>query len=137
MSIVRGGGKHVGFRAAVHGCYRAAGGGTVGKFEDFSRSRFVVSEVPVHETPNDWVREANPQLKSEQKPDRKRVRQIERELHRKEKALAEAGGEHASERLLCRGAEPAVVVRQAWPSHRLWPCHSKRASGNGRLIEKA
>ena len=29
------------------------------------------------------------QLKSEQKADRKRIRQLERELHRKEKALAE------------------------------------------------
>lgn len=41
------------------------------------------------ETANDWDREANRQLKSEQKADRKRIRQLERELHRKEKALAE------------------------------------------------
>lgn len=42
------------------------------------------------ETANDWDREANRHLKSEQKADRKRIRQLERELNRKEKALAEA-----------------------------------------------
>jgi transposase-like protein len=42
------------------------------------------------ETANDWDREANRRLKSEQKADRKRIRRLERELHRKEKALAEA-----------------------------------------------
>jgi len=41
------------------------------------------------ETANDWDREANRHLKSEQKADRKRIRELERELHRKEKALAE------------------------------------------------
>jgi transposase-like protein len=38
------------------------------------------------ETANDWDREANRRLKSEQKPDRKRIRQLERELHRKAKS---------------------------------------------------
>lgn len=42
------------------------------------------------ETANDWDRQANRHLKSEQKADRKHIRQLERELHRKEKALAEA-----------------------------------------------
>ena len=42
------------------------------------------------ETANDWDREVNRRLKSEQKADRKRIRWLERELHRKEKALAEA-----------------------------------------------
>ena len=42
------------------------------------------------ETANDWDRERNIQLKSEKKADRKRIRQLERELNRKEKALAEA-----------------------------------------------
>jgi transposase-like protein len=42
------------------------------------------------ETANDWDRESNRQLKSEQLADRKRIRHLERELHRKEKALAEA-----------------------------------------------
>jgi transposase-like protein len=42
------------------------------------------------ETANDWGREVNRRLKSEQKADRKRIRRLERELHRKEKTLAEA-----------------------------------------------
>ena len=42
------------------------------------------------ESANDWDRELNRHLKSEQRADRKRIRHLERELHRKEKALAEA-----------------------------------------------
>lgn len=42
------------------------------------------------ETANDWDREHNRRLKSAQKADRHRIRLLERELHRKEKALAEA-----------------------------------------------
>jgi hypothetical protein len=42
------------------------------------------------ETANDWDREYNLRLKTEIKADRKRIRQLERELTRKEKALAEA-----------------------------------------------
>jgi transposase-like protein len=42
------------------------------------------------ETANDWDREHSLRLKSEQKADRQHIRQLERELTRKEKALAEA-----------------------------------------------
>jgi transposase-like protein len=42
------------------------------------------------ETANDWDREVNGRLKSEQKADRKRIRRLERELHGKDKAPAEA-----------------------------------------------
>lgn len=42
------------------------------------------------ERANDWDRERNRQLKKEQKQDRKRIQALERELRRKEKALAEA-----------------------------------------------
>jgi transposase-like protein len=42
------------------------------------------------ETANDWDREHNTRLKAEQRTDRQRIRQLERELMRKEKALAEA-----------------------------------------------
>lgn len=42
------------------------------------------------ETANDWDREHNMRLKTEQRADRQRIRQLERELMRKEKALAEA-----------------------------------------------
>lgn len=42
------------------------------------------------ESANDWDREAGARLKSEQKADRKRIRELEKELRRKEKALAEA-----------------------------------------------
>jgi len=42
------------------------------------------------EDANDWNREYNQRLKTEQKADRQRIRQLERELYRKEKALAEA-----------------------------------------------
>ena len=42
------------------------------------------------ETANDWDREYNLRLKTEKKVDRQRIRQLERELTRKEKALAEA-----------------------------------------------
>ena len=38
---------------------------------------------------NDWDRERNRQLKKEQNTDRKRIRDLERELRRKERALAE------------------------------------------------
>ena len=41
------------------------------------------------ETANDWDREANRQLKGEKKADRKRIRELERELLRKDRALAE------------------------------------------------
>jgi transposase-like protein len=41
------------------------------------------------ETANDWDREHNLQLRIEQKADRQRIRQLERELTRKERALAE------------------------------------------------
>ena len=41
------------------------------------------------EKANDWDRERNLQLKSEQRGDRKRIRQLEKDLRRKEKALAE------------------------------------------------
>jgi len=42
------------------------------------------------ETADDWDREVNRRLKSEQKADRKRIRRLECELHRKDKAPAEA-----------------------------------------------
>ena len=41
------------------------------------------------EDANDWDRQANIKLKSERKTDRKRIKVLEKELHRKEKALAE------------------------------------------------
>ena len=41
------------------------------------------------ESANDWDREQNRRLNAEKKADRKRIGQLERELHRKEKALAE------------------------------------------------
>jgi RNase P protein component len=41
------------------------------------------------ETANDWDREHNLRLKTEQKTDRQRIRHLERELTRKERALAE------------------------------------------------
>ncbi len=41
------------------------------------------------ESANDWDRESNRHLKSAKKADRQRIRQLERELRRKEKALAE------------------------------------------------
>jgi len=41
------------------------------------------------ESANDWDREHNRRLKSEKKADRQRIHQLERELKRKEKALAE------------------------------------------------
>lgn len=42
------------------------------------------------ENANDWDRQANIKLKSEQKTNRKRIKDLEKELKRKEKALAEA-----------------------------------------------
>jgi len=42
------------------------------------------------EAANDWDRQANQALKSEQKNSQKRIKELERELQRKEKALAEA-----------------------------------------------
>lgn len=42
------------------------------------------------EAANDWDKQAGIKLKSEQKTNRKRIKDLERELHRKEKALAEA-----------------------------------------------
>jgi transposase-like protein len=42
------------------------------------------------EDANDWDRQANIKLKSERKSDRKRIKDLEKELQRKEKALAEA-----------------------------------------------
>lgn len=42
------------------------------------------------ENANDWDRDLNRRLKAEQKAARKRIRQLEQELNRKEKALAEA-----------------------------------------------
>jgi transposase-like protein len=44
----------------------------------------------VCEKANDWDRENSRRLKTEKKADRQRIRQLERELNRKEKALAEA-----------------------------------------------
>jgi transposase-like protein len=41
------------------------------------------------ENANDWDREHNRRLKAGQKADKQRIRQLERELNRKEKALAE------------------------------------------------
>ncbi len=41
------------------------------------------------EKANDWDREANRRLKAEKKSDRQRILKLERELRRKEKALAE------------------------------------------------
>lgn len=41
------------------------------------------------EMANDWDRESSRRLKSEKKADRQRIHQLERELRRKEKALAE------------------------------------------------
>ena len=41
------------------------------------------------ENANDWDRETSRHLKAEQKADRKRIRHLERDLRRKEKALAE------------------------------------------------
>ena len=42
------------------------------------------------EDANDWDRQANIKLKAEQNTHRKRIRDLEKELHRKDKALAEA-----------------------------------------------
>ena len=42
------------------------------------------------ELANDWDRESNRRLKTEKKADRQRIRKLEQELRRKEKALAEA-----------------------------------------------
>lgn len=42
------------------------------------------------ENANDWDRQANIKLKSEQKTNQKRIKVLEKELQRKEKALAEA-----------------------------------------------
>ena len=42
------------------------------------------------ENANDWDREHNRRLKASQKEDKQRIRQLEQELNRKEKALAEA-----------------------------------------------
>lgn len=42
------------------------------------------------ESANDWDRENNRRLKSEKKADRQRINKLEKELRRKEKALAEA-----------------------------------------------
>ena len=42
------------------------------------------------EKANDWERENSRRLKTEKKADCRRIRQLERELNRKEKALAEA-----------------------------------------------
>ena len=42
------------------------------------------------EAANDWDKQAGIKLKSEQKSNRKRIRDLEKELQRKEKALAEA-----------------------------------------------
>ena len=42
------------------------------------------------ENANDWDRRANIKLKSEQKSNQKRIKDLEKELKRKEKALAEA-----------------------------------------------
>jgi transposase-like protein len=42
------------------------------------------------ENANDWDRQANIKLKREQKHNRKHIKDLEKELHRKEKALAEA-----------------------------------------------
>jgi transposase-like protein len=42
------------------------------------------------ENANDWDRQANIKLKSEQKSNRKRINELENQLRRKEKALAEA-----------------------------------------------
>ena len=42
------------------------------------------------ENANDWDRESNRRLKSAKKADRQKIKKLERELRRKEKALAEA-----------------------------------------------
>lgn len=42
------------------------------------------------EAANDWDRHANQVMKAEQKNSQKRIKELERELQRKEKALAEA-----------------------------------------------
>lgn len=42
------------------------------------------------EAANDWDKQASIKLKSEQKTNRKRIKDLEKELQRKEKALAEA-----------------------------------------------
>jgi transposase-like protein len=42
------------------------------------------------ENANDWDRQANIKLKTERKTDQKRIKDLEKELQRKEKALAEA-----------------------------------------------
>lgn len=42
------------------------------------------------EDANDWDKKANIKLKAEQKANRNRIKKLEKELHRKEKALAEA-----------------------------------------------
>jgi transposase-like protein len=42
------------------------------------------------ESANDWDRQANARLKASRREDQKRIRGLERELKRKEKALAEA-----------------------------------------------
>lgn len=42
------------------------------------------------EDANDWDKKANIKLKAEQKTNRNRIKKLEKELHRKEKALAEA-----------------------------------------------
>lgn len=41
------------------------------------------------EAANDWDRQATQTLRNEQKSSQKRIKELERELHRKEKALAE------------------------------------------------
>ena len=41
------------------------------------------------ENANDWDRQANAKLKSDQRASQKRIRELEKELNRKEKALAE------------------------------------------------
>jgi len=41
------------------------------------------------ENANDWDRQANTKLKSEQRVSQKRIKELEKELNRKEKALAE------------------------------------------------
>jgi transposase-like protein len=65
------------------------------EFSEYCRKKGLYPEQLEHwrracETANDWDREHNLRLKAEQKADRQRIRQLERELTRKEKALAEA-----------------------------------------------
>ena len=62
---------------------------------EYCRKKGIFSEQ-VHqwrracESANDWDKHANAKLKSSLKKDRKRIRALEKELKRKEKALAEA-----------------------------------------------